>query len=176
MLHLRVLRLKAAQRWPLSENFSADVIGPEIYRFESKKIKKLDNYSGRTSWTLSLLKISQSTGHVLKARTSVVLLLISFHMNSPSYTPCPKDLQKKWRSPLYPITRKPAITTGIGSRAIEKMWGEGGDVESHLHYTLCGMRQTISCHCRMRHLKQRKRRENACIKALVFTAQASCGF
>ena len=26
-----------------------DIIGPEIYRFESKKIKKLDNYSGRTS-------------------------------------------------------------------------------------------------------------------------------
>ena len=37
------------------------------------------------------------------------------------------------------------------------------------------MRQTISRHCRMRHLKQQKRRENACIKALVFTAQASCG-
>ena len=48
---------------------------------------------------------------------------------------------------------------------------EWGVVEWHLHYSMRGMWQTISRHCSLR---QRKRRENAYIKSLVLTVQASC--
>ena len=75
---------------------------------------------------------------------------------------------------LQPENRPQLLELRVG--LLRRCWREGGDVESHLHYTMGGMRQTISRYCRMRHLKQRKRRENLCIKALVFTAQASCGF
>ena len=48
---------------------------------------------------------------------------------------------------------------------------EWGVVEWHLHYSMRGMWQTIS---RLGSLRQRKWRENAYIKSLVLTVQASC--
>ena len=63
------------------------------------------------------------------------------------------------------------------SRGLVTNWGEWlwawewEVVEWHLHYSMRGMWQTISRHCSLR---QRKRRENAYIKSLVLTVQASC--
>ena len=75
---------------------------------------------------------------------------------------------------LQPENRPQLLELRVG--LLRRCWREGEHAESHFHFTMGGMRQTISRHCRMMHSKQRKRRENACIKALVFTAQASCGF
>ena len=108
-------------------------------------------------------------------RTLVISLLISFQTNSPLYTSCPKYLEKDKDPPfniLQPKNRPQPLELRVRLR---RCWGEKGGVESHLHYTRRGMRQTILHHCRMRHLRQQKRRENACTKALVFTVKASCG-
>ena len=63
-------------------------------------------------------------------------------------------------------------TTGVESR-FEKMLGRGGVLNNTFMH---GMRQTISRHCSMRHLRQQKGRENADIESLLLTVQASCDY
>ena len=55
---------------------------------------------------------------------------------------------------------------------LRRCWGEGSGNDTFMR----GMRQTISRHCSMRHLRQRKGRENADIKSLLLTVQASCDY
>ena len=55
---------------------------------------------------------------------------------------------------------------------LRRCWGEGSWNDTFMR----GIRQTISRQCSMRHLRQRKGRENADIKSLLLTVQASCDY